>query len=210
MPLPRGRRRPEGGAPEDPGPALERNLDGVGVPGPRVRGIWLGGAALVKVRTRRRRSIARATSQPEVRIDIEGVSMVSLLSLWLPILLSAVIVFVASSVIHMTPLWHKSDFPHVPREAELLNALRPFALPPGDYFIPRAAGMQEMRSPEFKEKMKQGPVALLTVMPNGPISMGRPLTQWFVFLIVVGIFVAYVASRTLPVGTPYMHVFQIV
>jgi hypothetical protein len=136
--------------------------------------------------------------------------MISLLSLWLPILLSAVIVFLASSVIHMTPLWHKSDFPKVPREAELLNALRPFAIPPGDYFIPRAAGMQEMRSPEFKEKMKQGPVALLTVMPNGPISMGRPLAQWFVFLIVVGIFVAYIASRTLPAGTPYMRVFQIV
>src|SRR2546429_9880509 len=130
--------------------------------------------------------------------------MVSLMSLWLPILLSAVIVFVASSVIHMTPLWHKSDFPKVPREAELLNALRPFAIAPGDYFIPRAAGMQEMRSPEFKEKMKQGPVALMTVMPNGPISMDRPLAQWFVFLIVVGIFVAYIASRTLPAGTPYI------
>jgi len=127
--------------------------------------------------------------------------MVSLMSLWLPILLSAVIVFVASSVIHMTPLWHKNDFPKVPREAELLNALRPFAIAPGDYFIPRAAGMQEMRSPEFKEKMRQGPVALMTVMPNGPISMGRPLAQWFVFLIVVGIFAAYIASRTLPAGT---------
>src|SRR2546430_10291171 len=78
--------------------------------------------------------------------------MVSLMSLWLPILLSAVIVFVASSVIHMTPLWHKSDFPKVPREAELLNALRPFAIAPGDYFIPRAAGMQEMRSPELDRK----------------------------------------------------------
>src|SRR6266478_2165681 len=109
--------------------------------------------------------------------------MVSLLSLWLPILLSAVIVFAASSVIHMTPLWHKSDFPKVSREPELLNALRPFAIPPGDYFIPRAAGMQEMRSPEFKEKMKQGPVALLTVMPNGPISMSRPLALWLDFLL---------------------------
>src|SRR5213595_1024533 len=118
--------------------------------------------------------------------------MVSLMSLWLPILLSAVIVFVASSVIHMTPLWHKSDFPKVPREAELLNALRPFAIAPGDYFIPRAAGMQEMRSPEFKEKMKQGPVALMTVMPNGPISMDRPLAQWFVFQIVgATAFIAY-------------------
>src|SRR3977135_824717 len=136
--------------------------------------------------------------------------MISLLSLWLPILLSAVIVFLASSVIHMTPLWHANDFPKLPREADLLNALRPFAIPPGDYFIPRGAGMQDMKAPEFIEKMKQGPVAVLTVMPNGPISMGRPLAQWFVFLIVVGIFVAYIASRTLPVGTPYRHVFQIV
>ena len=70
--------------------------------------------------------------------------------------------------------------------------------------------MEEMRSPEFKEKMKQGPVAIMTVMSNGPISMGRPLAQWFVFLIVVGIFVAYIASRTLSFGAPYRHVFQIV
>jgi hypothetical protein len=136
--------------------------------------------------------------------------MVTLVSLWLPILLSAVIVFIASSVIHMTPLWHKSDFPQMPREAEALNALRPLAIPPGDYFIPRAAGMKDMRSPEFKEKLERGPVAVLTVMPNGMISMNRSLTQWFVFLIVVGIFSAYIAGRTLPPGTPYPRVFQIV
>src|SRR5207249_11574456 len=112
--------------------------------------------------------------------------MVSLMSLWLPIVLSAVIVFVASSVIHMTPLWHRNDFPKLPREAELLSALRPFGIAPGDYFIPRAAGMQEMRSPEFKEKMRQGPVALLTVMHNGTISMGRTLAQWVVLHIVAG------------------------
>jgi hypothetical protein len=143
-------------------------------------------------------------------VETQGVSMVSLLSLWLPILLSAVIVFLASSVIHMAPLWHKNDFPKAPREPELLAALRPLAIPPGDYFIPRASGMQEMRSPEFKEKMKQGPVALITVMPNGPIAMNRSLAQWFVFLIVVGVFVGYIASRTLPAGTHYMRVFQIV
>jgi len=136
--------------------------------------------------------------------------MVSLASLWLPILLSAVIVFMASSVIHMTPLWHKSDYPRMPREAEAMDALRPLAIPPGDYFIPRAADMKAMRSPEFKERMAKGPVAVITVMPNGMISMNRSLTQWFVFLIVVGIFCAYIASRTLPPGTPYPRVFQIV
>src|SRR5437660_12302130 len=88
--------------------------------------------------------------------------------------------------------------------------MRPVDYTPGDDVIPRAVGMEEMRTPEFKEKMRQGPVALMTVMPNGPISMDRPLAQWFVFLIVVGIFVAYIASRTLPAGTPYMRVVQIV
>jgi hypothetical protein len=135
--------------------------------------------------------------------------MISLSQLWLPILLSAVIVFAASSVIHMTPLWHKSDFPKMPREAEVLEALRPLALPPGDYFLPRAGSMREMRSPEFKEKLNKGPVAVITVMPSGPIAMNRSLAQWFVFLIVVGIFVAYITSRALPAGAPYPRVFQI-
>ena len=135
--------------------------------------------------------------------------MPGLVSLWLPIVLSAVIVFVASSVIHMTPLWHKNDYPKMPREAEALDALRPLAIPPGDYFIPRASGMKEMRSPEFKEKMKRGPVAVLTVMPNGEMAMGRCLVQWFAFLIVVGLFVALVTCRTLPVGTPYPRVFKV-
>jgi hypothetical protein len=135
--------------------------------------------------------------------------MISLFALWLPILLAAVIVFAASSVIHMTPLWHKSDYPKMPREAEVLEALRPLAIPPGDYFIPRASGMQEMRSREFKDKLATGPVVVMTVMPNGMISMRRSLTLWFLFLLVVGIFVAYITSRTLAAGTPYLKVFQI-
>jgi len=136
--------------------------------------------------------------------------VITLASLWLPIVLSSVIVFLASSVIHMTPLWHRSDYPKMPREAEALDALRPLEIPPGDYFVPRAAGMQEMRTPEFKEKLKRGPVAVITVMPSGQIHMGRNMVQWFVFLIVVGIFSAYIAGRTLPVGTAYLRVFQVV
>jgi hypothetical protein len=130
-------------------------------------------------------------------------------SLWLPILVSAVIVFVASSVIHMGPFWHRSDYPRMPREAEVLDALRPLAIPPGDYFIPRASGMKEMRSPEFKDRMNRGPVAVITVMPNGMFAMRRSLVQWFVFLIVVGIFVAVVCGRTLPVGASYPRVFKL-
>ncbi len=97
----------------------------------------------------------------------------------------------------------------MPREAQVLAALRPLAIPPGDYSIPRASGMAEMRTPEFKEKLANGPVAVLTVMPSGPIAIHLRLTQWFVFLVVVSAFVAVIGSRTLPVGSVYPHVFKV-
>jgi len=136
--------------------------------------------------------------------------MVHLASLWLPIVLSAVFVFLASTVIHMTPLWHKSDFPKMAREPEVLAALRPLAIPPGDYFLPRAEGMKEMRTPEFKDKLARGPVMVMTVLPNGMmINMNRSLAQWYVFLLVVGCLVALAASRSLPYGASYIHVFKV-
>jgi len=42
--------------------------------------------------------------------------MVSIISLWLPILLSAVAVFLVSSVIHMVFQYHKTDFKKIPSE----------------------------------------------------------------------------------------------
>jgi hypothetical protein len=130
-------------------------------------------------------------------------------SLWLPILLSSVIVFVVSSIIHMAPLWHKSDYPKVPNEDKLMDALRPLGVPPGDYLVPRPSPA-EMRSPAFAEKVKRGPVMIVTVMPNAVPSMARNLVLWFFYTAVVGFFAAYVAGRTLPPGTDYLRVFQLV
>jgi hypothetical protein len=133
--------------------------------------------------------------------------MVPLTSLWAPILISAVIVFVASSVIHMVLPYHRSDYRKVPSEDAVMDALRGFQIAPGDYLIPCAGGPEAMKSPEFKEKMKRGPVALLTVMPGG-MGMGKRLAQWFVYLVVVGIFAGYVAGRALAPHTPYLSVFR--
>jgi hypothetical protein len=135
--------------------------------------------------------------------------MTGLSTLWLPILLSSVIVFVASSIIHMALPWHKSDYAKVPNEDKMMDALRPLAIPPGDYMVPRPPSMEAMKSPEFLEKMKQGPVMVVTVIPNGPMTMGKNLALWFLYSVVVGIFAAYVAGRALPVGAPYLRVFQI-
>jgi hypothetical protein len=136
--------------------------------------------------------------------------MTALHLLWLPILLSSVIVFVVSSIIHMALPWHKSDYPKVPNEDRVMDALRPLAIPPGDYMIPRPSSREDMRSPEFAEKMRKGPVMMLTVMPNGPMSMGKNLALWFLYSVVVGLLAAYVAGRALPVGAAYLHVFRFV
>lgn len=136
--------------------------------------------------------------------------MIDMFALWLPILVSAVIVFVASAVIHMAPLWHKNDYPKVPNEDKLRDALRPLAIPPGDYMVPRASSSKDMSSPAFIEKLKQGPVLVLTVMANrSSVSMSKNLIQWFIYCLIVSIFAAYIASRSLAPGTDYLRVFQI-
>jgi hypothetical protein len=136
--------------------------------------------------------------------------MTGLSALVVPILLSAVLVFVASSIIHMVLPWHKNDYPKLPNEVGVRDALRALAIPPGDYIVPRPSSTEEMRSPEFAEKMKQGPVVLFTVVPNGPFSMRRNLILWFLYCVVVGLFAAYIAGRALPPGAPYPRVFQLV
>ena len=134
--------------------------------------------------------------------------MTELNALWLPILLSAVIVFVVSSIIHTVLPWHKSDYARVPNEDKVMDALRPLAIPPGDYMLPRPSSSQEMRSPDFAEKVKRGPVMVLTVMPNRMMPMGKNLAIWFLYSAIISLFAAYVAGRALPVGAPYLRVFR--
>ncbi len=136
--------------------------------------------------------------------------MTALSALWLPILLSAVIVFVVSSVVHMVLPWHKSDYPAVPDQDALLEAVRPFNLQDGDYMVPRAGSMAEMRSEAFKAKFTRGPLLIVTVIAKPSLGMGKQLVQWFIYLVVVAIFAAYVACHALASGAPYLQVFRFV
>ncbi len=136
--------------------------------------------------------------------------MTALSALWLPILLSAVVVFVVSSLIHMVLPWHKGDYPRIPNEDKVLSALRPLKIPPGDYMVPRPKDHRELRTPEFVEKMNRGPVLAMTVMPNGQVNMGKNLALWFVYAAFVSYFSAYIGGRALPPGSSYLRVFQMV
>jgi hypothetical protein len=136
--------------------------------------------------------------------------MVSLGQLWLPILLSAVLVFVASSIIHMVLTYHRSDYTPLPNEDAVRAAIRSGNPAPAQYVIPYCASPKEMGSPEMVRKFTEGPVGVLNLKRPGVYGMGTSLIQWFVFSLVVSLFLAYVASHALPSGAPYLKVFQVV
>jgi len=134
--------------------------------------------------------------------------MMFLSVLWLPIVLSAVIVFVASSVLHMVLKYHQSDCYQLPNEEQALAALRSAGVKPGYYHFPYTTH-KEMRSPAVMEKFKQGPVGILTVLPSGPPAMGKYLGSWFAYCIVVAFFTAYVTFHSIPPGANYLFVFRV-
>ncbi len=135
--------------------------------------------------------------------------MVTLAALWLPILLSAVIVFVASSIMHMVLPYHRSDYSQLPDEDKVLSTLRSANLKRGLYVFPFCTH-KDMKSPALIEKQKQGPVGFITIIPSGPPAMPKFLIQWFVFCLLIGFFVAYLTAHTVPFGAHYLAVFRVV
>ena len=134
--------------------------------------------------------------------------MVPLTALWLPILLSAVIVFIASSIMHMFLPYHRSDYQRLPEEDKVLSMLRPIGLKRGLYVFPFCTH-KEMNTPAAIEKYNQGPVGMLTMFPSGPPVMPKFLGMWFVYCLLIGFFVAYLTGRTVAPGTPYLAVFRV-
>ena len=92
---------------------------------------------------------------------------VGLGALWLPIVLSAVIVFVASSIMHMVLPYHRSDYKQLPNEEAAAAALR--GVPPGQYIIPHCTH-EQLKSPEVLEKFKTGPVCTVLMRQSGQIG----------------------------------------
>lgn len=135
--------------------------------------------------------------------------MVSLAALWLPIVLAAVIVFVASSIMHMVLPYHRSDYRKLPDEEKVTASLRAAGLTRGLYVFPFCTP-KEMKSPESVAKYKQGPVGMMTIFPLGPPVMPKFLGQWFGYCLIISFFVAYLAAHTIPPGLRYLAVFRVV
>ena len=134
--------------------------------------------------------------------------MVPLTALWLPIVLSAVIVFIVSAILHTVLTYHQSDCHQLPDEAKVLDVLRTAGLKRGYYHFPYC-NHKEMKSPAVQEKFKQGQVGMMTVLPSGPPVMGKFLGQWFAYCLIIGFFVAYLTGHTVAAGANYLVVFRV-
>ena len=136
--------------------------------------------------------------------------MVSLGSLWLPILLSAVLVFLVSAIIHMVLKYHNKDYTKLPNEDAVRAAIRAGNPPPAQYIVPYCSDMKDMEKPEMKQKYVEGPVVVMNLMRPGLPKMSNYLIQWFVFIVVISFFIAYIAAHTIPSGARYLAVFRVV
>ena len=130
--------------------------------------------------------------------------MVPALSLWLPVLLSAVFVFIASSLIHMVLKYHSKDYRQLPSEDEVMEGMRKHGIEPGDYYMPYITDMKQRETDEYRKKLAQGPVGFMTIT-RSDYNMAKSLAQWFGYCLLVGFFTAYVpdsrlnpARRSLP------------
>ncbi len=132
-----------------------------------------------------------------------------LVDLWLPILLSAVLVFLVSAVLHMFVPIHRGDFAKLPGEEKVLAEMRSQGVQRGEYMFPFADCMKDMGSPEMNERFVQGPVGFLTVLPSGPWTMGKSLAQWFAYSLLISVFTGYIAALALSPEAAYLHVFRI-
>ncbi len=129
----------------------------------------------------------------------------SVLSLWAPVLVSAVLVWLAGAVIWMLMPWHKRDYAETPHEESVRGALK--GAPPGAYMIPFVLDPSTLEEPDVRQKYVDGPRAFITVLPNGVPVMGSKLIQIFIFDLVVAAFAAFFVAGVLTGEATYFDVF---
>lgn len=128
--------------------------------------------------------------------------------LWLPILVAAVFVFIASALVHMVLKWHAPDYRGFSNEDDVADALRKGNPAPGIYVVPYCSDMKDMASLQMQEKFRRGPIAKITLRAGQAPSMGKPLAQWFVYCLFVSLLCALIAAPSLGVNASSHVVFH--
>lgn len=130
-------------------------------------------------------------------------------SLWLAVVVAAVAVFIASSIIHMVLKYHRADYRKLSDEEAVRQGISKSSPSPGVYMTPYCENMAQMKDPAFIKKFEEGPVAILTVMRSGPPNMGKSLSQWFLFCLLVSFVASYIARHCLHPGDECMEIMRL-
>ena len=134
--------------------------------------------------------------------------MLAIASLWLAILISAGVVWIAAMLVWMVLPYHQSDYKGFPDEDAVRKVLGQ-TLAPGQYNIPHIPSRKDGDKPEVRQKFDEGPIGFMTVLPSGFPSLVRGMLLSFIYYLLIGGAVAYVCTRTIPPGADYLAVFRI-
>ncbi len=130
-----------------------------------------------------------------------------LTALWLPIVVSSVVLFFASAVAWMFMPHHRNDYAKLGSEEKFITLVRDLHVPVGRYMFPYCTH-QEANDSEMKRKFKEGPSGTLTVL--GHVNMGANVACTFVFFLIVNVCLAYLFWFALAGSdTSFLRVFRI-
>jgi hypothetical protein len=131
----------------------------------------------------------------------------SIIDLWLPILVSSVLIWIVSALIWTVLPWHKNDFSKVDDEEGARAALS--GLSPGFYNVPHCVDQKALKDPATQQKFKDGPLAFIAILPNGMPPMGRNMALSFLNGVFICVLCAYFVTRTVDPNASYLAVFRI-
>ena len=135
---------------------------------------------------------------------------VGLIDLWMPILLGSVLAWISSALIHMLLKYHNSDYRKLANEDEVAASIRHGSPQTGLHSIPHCKDMSELAEPAMQAKFVDGPVAFVTIFPNGLPRMGKLVGQQVVYFLIGCALIAWCATLALAPGANYMDVFSFV
>jgi hypothetical protein len=120
-----------------------------------------------------------------------------LTELWMPILVSAVVTWIAGAVIWMALPHHKKDMSELPNQKDVIEKIRALGLPPGNYMFPGGGCSKEaMKDPEVQRCWKEGPLGFISLWKTPP-KMGPSMIGTFCVNLAVSVTIAYLAWVTI-------------
>ena len=134
---------------------------------------------------------------------------VELISLFFPVLLTTVALFISGFLCWAILPNHKPDWQKLPNEDEFLDAIAELNLPRGNFAYPHAMDQQSMESDTYKRAVERGTFGTVQVWGEAP-KMGTNLIRQVVYLLVTNSCLAYLSTLALPAGADFMQVFRFV